>query len=101
MKLIAITTMKAFEKDICNLFKISGIEIYSTTNIDGHKIQKPKNIQDNWFSAQRDTYSSKLYFAFTSEELIDKLLKEIEVFNTVKAKTNPVKAVVLNVEKFI
>ncbi len=101
MKLVLITIMKEFEKDICNLFKASGISIYSTSTIEGHKIQKPENIQDNWFSAERDTYDSKLYFAFTSEELIDKMLNEIEIFNVNKAETNPVRAVVLNVEKFI
>ena len=96
-----ITSVKEFEKDVCKLFKKSKIETYSTLDIQGNKIQKPINIQDNWFSAQRDTMDSKLFFTFTSKELIDDILKEVETYNKEKASNNPVKAIVMNVEKHV
>ena len=74
-------TKEEFEKDICKLFKTSKIEVYSTFDIQGNKLQNPTNIQDNWFSAQRDTLDSKMFLTFTSEELIHELLKEVKKYN--------------------
>jgi len=101
MKLLMITTVREYEKDICKLFKAAKIEAYSTYEIQGHKLQAPKNIQDNWFSAHRDTFDSTMYFTFTSEELINNLLEEVKIYNKDKADTNPVKAIVMNIENHI
>jgi len=101
MKLLMITTVKEYEKDICKLFKTSKIEAYSTYDIQGHKLNAPTNIQDNWFSAHRDTFDSTMYFTFTSEELINKLLQEVKTYNKEKAATNPVKAIVMDIEKHV
>ncbi len=70
-------------------------------DIEGHKLLSLKNIQDNWFSNHRETYDSKLFFSFTSEELIDKALDEVKKYNKKKENQNPVKAVVLDIEKFV
>ncbi len=101
MKLLMITSIKEFENDICKLFKNSKIEVYSTYDIQGNKLQEPINIQDNWFSSHRDTFDSKMFLTFTSEELINDLLKEVETYNKEKASNNPVKAIVINIEKHI
>ncbi|SDX82749.1 hypothetical protein SAMN05444411_11037 [Lutibacter oricola] len=101
MKLILITSILEFEKDICQLFKKSEVEVYSSNDIQGHKFYSATNIKDNWFSAQKDTYNSKLFFSFTSEEKVEIMLKNIEEFNTKKTTTNPIKAVVVDIEKYI
>jgi len=101
MKLLIITSILEFEKNICKLFKNSKIEVYSTLDIQGHKLQLPTNIQDNWFSSHRDTFDSKMFFTFTSEELIAKMLNEVESFNSNNTSKNPVKAIVLNIEQSI
>jgi hypothetical protein len=101
MKLILITSILEFEKKVCQLFKKSEVEVYSSNDIQGHKFFTQTNIQDNWFSAQKNTYNSKLFFSFTSDEKVDTLLKNIEEFNSEKTTTNPVKAIVVDVEKYI
>lgn len=101
MKLLLITSISEFEKDVCNLFKTAEIEVYSTSEIQGHKFFSGNKIQDNWFSAHRDSYDSKLYFSFTSEEKIEAIFKNIEVFNSQKKTENSIKAIVLDIEKFI
>lgn len=101
MKLILVTSILEFEKEICQLFKKSEIEVYSSNDVQGHKFYSATNIQDNWFSAQRDTYNSKLYFSFALEEKIDAMLHYIEEFNKEKTTTNPIKAVVVDIEKYI
>ena len=101
MKLLMITSVKEFEKDIYKLFKNSKIDVFSTLDIEGHKLHKPKNIADNWFSAQRDTSDSKLFFTFSSEEFVEQMLAEVKLYNQEKASYNPVKAVVMDIEKHI
>ena len=101
MKLLLITSISEFEKDVCNLFKTAEIVVYSTSDIQGHKFFTGNNIQDNWFSAHRDSYDSKLYFSFTSENKIETIFKNIEVFNAQKKTENSIKAIVLDIEKFI
>lgn len=101
MKLILVTSILEFEKEVCQLFKQSEIEVYSSNDIQGHKFYSATNIQDNWFSAQKDTFNSKLFFSFTSEEKVDTMLKYIEEFNTKKTTTNPIKAIVVDIEKYI
>lgn len=96
-----ITTVKEYEKDICQLFKSVKIEAYSTYDIQGHKLQAPVNIQDNWFSSNRDTFDSTMYFSFTHENQIDKMLNEVKIYNKDKAITNPVKAIVMDIEKHV
>jgi len=101
MKLLIITSVLEFEKEVCKLFKKAEINVYSTSDIQGHKFFSSKNIQDNWFSAQRDSYDSKLYFSFTSEEKVDAIFKSVEELNLEKSNSNPIKAIVLDIEKFI
>lgn len=101
MKLLLITSILEFEKEVCKLFKKAEIIVYSTTNIQGHKFFKKNDIQDNWFSANRDSVDSKLYFSFTSEEKTDEILKSVEDFNAKTTSSNPLKAIVLDIEKFI
>jgi len=101
MQLLVITTVTEFEKDICTLFKKSQIDVYSTSNIQGQKFSPIKNIEDNWFSAHRDSLDSKLYFSFTSEDKIDIMLENIKQYNAEQRTNNPAKAIVIPIDKFI
>lgn len=101
MKLLLITSILEFEKEVCQLFKKAEIIVYSTSDIQGHKFFTGNNIQDNWFSAHRDSFDSKLYFSFTSEDKIEAIFKSIDQFNIETTSSNPIKAIVLDIEKFI
>lgn len=101
MKLLVITTVTEFEKDISMLFKKSQIDVYSTSNIQGQKFSPIKNMSDNWFSAHRDSLDSMLYFTFSTEEKINIMLENLKKYNTEYRTNNPAKAIVLPIEKFI
>lgn len=101
MKLLLITSILEFEKEVCQLFKKAEIIVYSSSDIQGHKIFNGNDIQNNWFSSQKNTVNSKLYFSFTSEEKSDKILKSVEQFNAETTSSNPIKAIVLDIEKYI
>jgi hypothetical protein len=101
MKLVIVTAVEAFHKDVIALFKQAGIESFSESNIDGYKNRSSLLIASNWFSAGKDGNESVMFFSFTEDENIDALFNFIKKFNTNLETNNPLKAVVVPIEKYI
>lgn len=101
MKLLIITVVDEFKKDIQQLFKESEIKNFSTSNIEGFKTVVPVITGDNWFSNKRNTTDSQMFFSFTESKKIDALFPLIKQFNSKLKTNNPIKAVVVPIEKFI
>jgi len=101
MQLLIITTVKEYEKETVRLFKKSEITAFSNANINGFKTDDSENLISNWFSSTTDNIKSILFFTFTEKEKIDVLLSEIKTFNAAIESENPLRAIVLSVEKFV
>jgi len=101
MKLVIVTTVEAFHKDVAKLFKQAGIDSFSESDIDGYKNGSSILMGSNWFSGTRGGNESNMFFSFTDEEYIDVLFGLIKEFNSHLETNNPVKAIVLPIEKFI
>lgn len=101
MKLVIVTAVEQFQNDVLKLFKKANIENFSSSDIDGYKNISSLLMASNWFSAGKGGNESSMFFSFTDEEHIDSLFKLIEEFNTNLETNNPLKAVVVPIEKFI
>lgn len=101
MKFLIITSIKEFEKDTLRLFKKANITAFSNVDVNGFKTQNTENLIDNWFSSSTDNINSILFFTFTNKEKIDILLEEVKIFNSNNKSNNPLRAIVLDVEKFV
>jgi len=101
MKLLIVTSIIEHEKEVCTIFKNSKIETYSTFPINGHKLQIPSEIMDNWFSAKRESIDSKLYFTFAEETEIKTVLDKLEAFNKKMNPVNPIQGIVIPIEKHL
>jgi len=101
MKLVIVTAVNQYKKEVLNLFKDADIRNLSESNIEGHKFYKVKNMAENWFSSERSSVKSNLFFSFNDEEKIEKLFELIEEFNDNLESRNPIKAIVLPIEKSI
>lgn len=101
MKLVIVTAVNQYKKEVLNLFRDADILNLSESNIEGHKFYKVKNIAENWFSSERSSVKSNLFFSFEDEEKINKLFELIEDFNANLDSKNPIKAVILPIEKSI
>lgn len=101
MKFLVITCIKEFEKETVNLFKKAKITAFSNTDINGFKTQDTENLISNWFSSSTDNVKSILFFTFTDKDKIDHLLEEVKTFNQNTESNNPLRAIVLDVEKFV
>lgn len=101
MKLVIVTAAEEFEKDIFQLFKKAGIHSFSHSDIDGYKNGDGTVLKANWFGSQKSSAESLLFFSFTEEHTIEMLFKFIIEFNHQLETNNPIKAVVVPIEKYI
>lgn len=101
MKLIIVTTAEEFKNNVLKLFKKAQIENLSSSNIDGYKNKANLLSASNWFSGLDSGTRSCMFFSFTDDEHIDILFRFIAEFNSTLETNNPVKAVVVPIERFI
>ena len=99
MKLVLVTSVNAFHKDVVKLFKKAGIESFSESDIDGHKNGSSLVMTNTWFPSEKGGNESSMFFSFTEEDAIDKLFKLLKEFNDNLETNNPIKAVVLPIER--
>ena len=100
MKLLVLTAVKSYEKEAIKLFKKAEIKAFSNAEINGFKSDDHENLIDNWFSSSSQKVKSILFFTFAEEDRIDSFLEGLEVFNQNIKSDNPIRAIVLNIEKF-
>ena len=101
MKLLIVTIVEEFEKDILRLFKEANIESFSSSDIDGYKNPTTMVRTSSWFPSEKSGVESSLFFSFTEDENITVLFELIKTFNTNMETNNPIKAVVVPIEKSI
>ena len=101
MKLVIVTVVDYYKKDIINLFKKAEIQNFSESDIEGFKSNSSDRLGSNWFASESSGADSEMFFSFTEEEKIDTLFELIIEFNSNLETNNPIKAVVVPVEKFI
>ncbi len=92
--------MGSSRKIMTNIFHIIAIKAFSNAEINGFKSDDHENLIDNWFSSSSEKVKSVLFFTFAEEDRIDSFLEGLEVFNQNIKSDNPIRAIVLNIEKF-
>ena len=55
----------------------------------------------NWFAGERFGADSQMFFSFAQEERVDVLFELIKEFNQNLESNNPMRAVVVPIEKYI
>jgi hypothetical protein len=98
MKLLIVTLLEEHRKEVLTIFEKAGINAFSTSEIEGHKFTTGT---DDFFPAESKTKKSLLFFSFTSEEKISPFFKLVTAFNHDAVTHNPLRVVVLPVERAI
>lgn len=101
MKLVIVTAVEEFQKDVLTLFKKANIENFSSSDIDGHKNGTSILMASSWFAGAKSGNESRLFFSFTEDEHINALFELIIAYNSNLETNNPIKAVVVPIEKSI
>jgi len=101
MKLLIITAIAEFQKDVLKILKAAEIEAFSSSEIEGHKNANSFIAAQSWFPGEKTGNESILYFSITKEKLIAPFFELIKEYNKNLPTNNPVRAAVVGIEKFI
>ncbi|MCM4165447.1 MULTISPECIES: hypothetical protein [unclassified Arenibacter] len=101
MKLLIVTVVEEYAKEMLQLFKKANIESFSGSDIDGYKNPASVLMAANWFPTEKGGVGSTMFFSFTTEESIEVLFQLISKFNNNLETNNPIRAVVVPIEKYI
>ena len=101
MKLLIVTSVWEFQKEILNIFKMAKIEAFSRSEIDGCKNPNKVIATLSWFPGEKGGNESLMFFSFTEKEKIDRLFELVSEFNEKLETNNPIRAAVVNIENFI
>ncbi len=101
MKLLIVTAVSEFQKQVLKLFKKANIEAFSTSEIDGYKNKHSLLATQTWFPHEEGGNESVMFFSFTEQEKVDDFFEQVKKFNLHMETNNPVRAIVVPIEKFI
>ncbi len=99
MKLVIITAIKQFEKDIKLQLKKAEVKTFSFKEVTGYRDSSEDAIESNWFSSEMNQTESLVFYAFVKKENVDMLFKLINDFNDKQKTLSHIHVAVLNIEK--
>lgn len=99
MKLVIITAIKLFEKDIKLQLKKAEVKTFSFKEVTGYRDSTEDSIESNWFSSEMNQTESIVFYAFVKKENVDMLFKLINDFNDKQKTMSHIHVAVINIEK--
>ncbi|MEY8850041.1 hypothetical protein AB9K26_14570 [Psychroserpens sp. XS_ASV72] len=101
MKLLIVTSVKEFHDKALRLLKKAKIESFSGSEIEGYKNAEALLMTNDWFSSKAAGIESSVFFSFTEDDKIELMFDLIKEFNKTIETNNPIRAVVVPIEKYI
>ena len=101
MKLLFITAVREYEKEIKKMLKQSSVKTFTYKFVTGFKDVSEESIESNWFANEMNETQSILFYAFVKKENVDLFMDSVEKFNTKQETLSRVHVAVLNIEKSI
>lgn len=99
MKLLVITSLKEYQKQVAQILDKASIAVFSVSQTIGFKDHHTPNLLDNWFSSGSEQFDSIFLFSFTDETKADHALELVKQYNLENETGFPVHAFILPVEQ--
>ena len=99
MKLLLITAVREFEKDIKQILKKAQVKSFSYKDVKGFKDNSEDALEANWFATNMQETESVLFYAFVKEDKVDGLFDMVKEFNTEQVSKSHIHVAVLNIER--
>lgn len=99
MKLLIITAISAFEKDIKKMLKQAEVKTFSYKEVKGYNDISEEALENNWFASEINETESILFYAFVKKENVDLLFDLVCSFNSKQEILSHIHIAVLNIEK--
>lgn len=101
MKLLIITSIKAFEKEVKSILKKANVKTYSYKDVIGYRDASELAVQENWFANDMNEGEAILFYAFVKKENVDMVFDMVTAFNEKEASLSSIHVAVMNIEKTI
>lgn len=99
MKLLLITAVREFEKDIKQILKKAQVKSFSYKDVKGFKDNSEDALEANWFATNMQETESVLFYAFVEKENVDTVFSIVTEFNEKQKTASHIHLVVLNIEQ--
>ena len=99
MKLLIVTCLKEYLADIARIFRKSNIDVFSTTNITGHRDGASSNLLKDWFASGGEEVDAIMVFTFTASANAEYSMELIKDYNEKLKENFPVRAFIMQVEQ--
>lgn len=100
MKLLLITAIQEFEKEVKNILNHSGVKAFSYQEVKGYKNESDGSL-DNWFVSSRTEFRSLLFTVFVEAKMVHEIHERVEKFNAEQESQSHIHLVTLQIEKTV
>lgn len=100
MKLVLITAIAEFEKDVKKMLKEAKVKSYSYSNVKGFRDASEESVESNWFGSEMNETDSVVFYAFILQQNLETLFEEVNQFNKEQKTISKVHLAVFSVEKY-
>lgn len=101
MKLLIVTVVDHFEKEVLQLLRKADVQSFSGSDIEGYKNGSSFKMNSSWFPSVKGGADSSMFFSFTDDTKIDLFFDLAKQFNENLETNNPIHAVVVPIERHI
>jgi hypothetical protein len=101
MKLLVVTCLKEYLGDVALIFRQANIDVFSTSEIVGHRNGAPLNLLEDWFASGDEQFDSMMIFTFTPAANAEHGIALIKDYNKTIKGNFLIRAFIMPVEKDI
>lgn len=101
MKLVLITAVHSFKKEIQHLLKQAEVKTYSYRDVTGFKDISDEALASNWFGNEHNENESIAFYAMVPLESLDKLYDLIIALNLELETRSKVHLATFSIEKYL
>jgi hypothetical protein len=99
MKLLIITAITDFAKDVKQILKNAQVHSYSYKEVNGFKNTNENSLQTNWFGSDAHENESILFYAFIPKLNVDIVIDAANDFNSKQETQSHIHVAIINIEK--
>lgn len=99
MKLLIITAIREYKKDILKMLKAAGVKNFSYREVTGFQDNSGDEVGLNWFASEMNENESILFYAFVNKEIVESFFNLADVYNVKQGNESRIHIAVLNIEK--
>ncbi|MFZ1528282.1 MAG: hypothetical protein WAT19_06160 [Ferruginibacter sp.] len=101
MKLLTLTVVREFEKDVKKLLLHAGVSAFTFMPVTGYKDLSAESLDENWFASEVNETDSLLFWAFVPAENVPKVEAAVQHFNAKQQSLSRIHLSILQIEKSI